>query len=318
LSSVNPHTSRCLLAVALALTLVSCSSGGYVATPSMPAARAALRPEYRLFYDALIDYGDWVLIEPYGFVFRPRVDFATFRPYEDGFWAPSDPWGWVWISAEPFGWATYHYGSWTWDRFQGWVWLPGLDWAPAWVSWEIAGSFAGWAPVTPGSGGPGNGYLYAPLERMGSTDLSAHMVTRAQLGDAAASAEPVAAVVEQDGVQFNPGPPFTLVERARGGSLPRVKIEQPASLARPAEPRGAPGDGAPATPDPEAVRQAAASAARQAHALIERGGAPPPQLSLPRPSGLKPAEGEPPAAKAPPPKPAKPGARGSAARDTTR
>jgi hypothetical protein len=29
-------------------------------------------PEYRVFYDALVDYGDWILIEPYGWVFRPR------------------------------------------------------------------------------------------------------------------------------------------------------------------------------------------------------------------------------------------------------
>ena len=92
----------------------------------MPAARAALRPEYRLFYDSLVDYGDWVLIEPYGFMFRPRVDFATFRPYADGFWAPSDPWGWVWISAEPFGWATYHYGRWGYSRRIGWFWALGI------------------------------------------------------------------------------------------------------------------------------------------------------------------------------------------------
>ena len=36
------------------------------------------------------DYGDWVLIEPYGYVFRPRVGFDTWHPYWDGFWAPTD------------------------------------------------------------------------------------------------------------------------------------------------------------------------------------------------------------------------------------
>ena len=58
------HHRNALYAFALivASTVASCA-GGYVSTPSMPAARAALRPEYRLFYDALIDYGDWVLIE---------------------------------------------------------------------------------------------------------------------------------------------------------------------------------------------------------------------------------------------------------------
>src|SRR5439155_7247046 len=125
------HLRTLAAALALASTL-SCAVGGVVSdAPSMPAARAALRPEFRIFYDALVDYGDWVLIEPYGFVFRPKVDFATFHPYADGFWAPSDSWGWVWISAEPFGWATYHYGNWFWDRYQGWVWSPGPNWGPA-------------------------------------------------------------------------------------------------------------------------------------------------------------------------------------------
>src|SRR5262245_56127208 len=168
-SSISPRTgfARKLLAAALMTSLASCASSGFVPqTTTMPAARAALSPEYRIFYDALQDYGDWVLIEPFGFVFRPRVDFATFRPYQEGFWAPSEAWGWVWVSAEPFGWATYHYGTWFWDRFQGWVWVPGVDWGPAWVSWQIASGYAGWAPLRPGGGVgsqiPGGSYLYAP------------------------------------------------------------------------------------------------------------------------------------------------------------
>ena len=70
-------------ATVLAYVVTSCTSSGFVPqTTTMPAARAALNPEYRIFYDALQDYGDWVLIEPFGFVFRPRVDFATFRNCE--------------------------------------------------------------------------------------------------------------------------------------------------------------------------------------------------------------------------------------------
>ena len=45
----------------------------------------------------------------------------------------------MWISAESFGWATYHYGNWMYDRYQGWVWIPGLDWGPAWVDWQEGG-----------------------------------------------------------------------------------------------------------------------------------------------------------------------------------
>ncbi len=311
-----------VLACALALaTLLSCAtSGGVPPAPSMPAARLALRPEYRVFYDALQDYGDWVLIEPYGFVFRPKVDFLTFRPYEDGFWAPSDTWGWVWISAEPFGWATYHYGSWLWDRFQGWVWFPGVDWGPAWVSWQLADRYAGWAPLGPQSSGgaagmiPGGAYLYAPLDRMGSTDLSAHIVTQQSLGDRVAGAEAADDVVEQDGVRINRGPRFELIERAIGAPLPRVKLAESATSGRPAIDRreATPLGGAGAF-DPERARREAEDAAKRARTLIEAGGRTPAVLPILRPAGIAPG-GEGSGARKRQGHPGKPGA----APDTTR
>ncbi len=317
---MNRRPIPLLLALTLAVSIGSCAVGGFVPqTPSMPAARAALRPEHRIFYDALVDYGDWVLIEPYGFLFRPRVDFATFRPFGDGFWAPSDPWGWVWISAEPFGWATYHYGFWAWDRFQGWVWGPGVDWGPAWVSWEISGGFAGWAPLGPAGGGgyrgdiPGGAYLFAPIERLGSTDIRAHAVTRADLGPAAEGTRPIENVVERDGVRYNFGPDFAFVERARGGPLPRVKIEESLGAAAGAGKRKQTSAEPTAAPQIEATREAAIAAAKQARALIQRGGASPARLPVPRPAGIKPTDDEPGGAKRP-----RPPARRDAAADTTR
>jgi hypothetical protein len=286
-----------LLSGALGLaTLLSCATAGYVPeTTSMPAARAALRPEYRIFYDALQDYGDWVLIEPYGFVYHPRVDFATFRPYQDGFWVATDAWGWVWISAEPFGWATYHYGTWLWDRFQGWVWVPGMDWGPAWVSWELAGSFAGWAPLSPQGGGspvdiPGGAYLYAPLDRMGSTDLRSHIATQATLGETAADAQPADDLVERDGLRFNRGPAFERIERAIGGQLPRVKLAEAAASGRPGAARHEATPAVePGTVDIQAARHEAEEAARRARAMIEAGGRTPAVMRILRPAGIEPA-----------------------------
>jgi len=136
-----------VLLVALLASPLSCATSGGPPPPSQPVARATLAPPLRVFYDALIDYGDWILIEPYGYVFRPAINQTDWRPYNDGFWAPTDSYGWVWISAEPFGWATYHYGTWFYDRFQRWVWLPGLDWGPAWVAWEESNDYVGWAPA---------------------------------------------------------------------------------------------------------------------------------------------------------------------------
>ncbi len=57
--------------------------------------------------------------------------------------------GWTWVSEEPFGWATYHYGRWVRLRRIGWVWVPGEEWAPAWVSWRTSKNYVGWAPLPP-------------------------------------------------------------------------------------------------------------------------------------------------------------------------
>ena len=155
-----------LLAIAcvLALLQLSCSTSSLTPAASpMPAARAGLRPEYRVFYDELQEYGDWMLIEPYGFVFRPKTRFNNWSPYYDGFWSPSDSYGWVWVSGEPFGWATYHYGAWINDSYQGYVWVPGLEWAPAWVAWTGNQNYVGWAALTPS--GPHRGHLGPPRLR---------------------------------------------------------------------------------------------------------------------------------------------------------
>ncbi len=31
----------------------------------------------------------------------------------------------------------------------GWVWVPGDEWAPAWVSWRKGNDYVGWAPLPP-------------------------------------------------------------------------------------------------------------------------------------------------------------------------
>src|SRR5262249_46281188 len=96
---------------------------------------------------ALAPYGLWVTIEPYGDCWVPDVSY-DWRPYTDGYWARSD-WGWMFVSDEPWGWATYHYGRWTFDDDYGWVWVPGRVWAPAWVAWRCGDGVLGWAPLPP-------------------------------------------------------------------------------------------------------------------------------------------------------------------------
>lgn len=101
------------------------------------------------FYTPLSTCGAWVDLNPYGRCWRPTGVEADWRPYADGYWEWTDV-GWYWVSDEPWGWACYHYGSWVYDANYGWVWIPGTEWAPAWVTWRQSPDYIGWAPCGPG------------------------------------------------------------------------------------------------------------------------------------------------------------------------
>jgi hypothetical protein len=115
---------------------------------SVPKVQAAPDVSIDFFYDQLGDYGDWVEVGDYGYGWQPRDVDPDWRPYSDGRWAYTDA-GWTWISEEPYGWAVYHYGRWTQLEDRGWVWIPGTEWAPAWVSWRSSPQHVGWAPLPP-------------------------------------------------------------------------------------------------------------------------------------------------------------------------
>jgi len=101
------------------------------------------------FYDNL-NGGNWFEVGNYGYCWQPdvAVNDSAWRPYADGYWAYTDE-GWTWVSYEDFGWATYHYGRWVKLADYGWVWKPGYEWGPAWVSWRTGGNYIGWAPLPP-------------------------------------------------------------------------------------------------------------------------------------------------------------------------
>ncbi|HTD01803.1 MAG TPA: DUF6600 domain-containing protein [Chthoniobacterales bacterium] len=105
---------------------------------------------YSTFYTKLEPHGAWLETADYGYVWQPREaeSSRSWRPYTNGRWVYTDA-GWTWISEELFGWATYHYGRWTRLRGIGWVWVPGQQWAPAWVSWRKSNDYVGWAPLPP-------------------------------------------------------------------------------------------------------------------------------------------------------------------------
>ena len=295
----NLKRLRWLAGVLLAVAQLACSTTATVPdnTPNMPAARAGLRPEYRLFYDELGDSGDWVLIEPYGFVFRPRTRFANWSPYYDGFWSPSDSYGWVWVSGEPFGWATYHYGRWIDDDFQGWVWVPGLDWAPAWVAWTGNDQVVGWAALGPGGGfdtpSPGSNFHFVARSDMGSTDLRTKLLNPDQARVAARTAQPIENLDEVERVLVNRGPKIEWVEQA-AGPLRRARVQDVITTVRDkleAE-RNAPQRTAPGLKPRDDLQKAADAEARRVRTVMQNKQAQPDVI--PR---FKPAFGSAPQAK---------------------
>lgn len=125
-----------------------------LALPSLRELGARTDISIDFFYDNLGDGGNWIEVGDYGYCWQPTVAVSNrgWRPYADGYWAYTDV-GWTWVSYEDFGWATYHYGRWVRLRGRGWIWVPGREWAPAWVSWRTGGDYVGWAPLPPRGGG---------------------------------------------------------------------------------------------------------------------------------------------------------------------
>ncbi|MDB4947157.1 MAG: hypothetical protein JWP97_6691 [Labilithrix sp.] len=143
----------------------------------------------RLFHELLAGYGAWSEDARLGLVWTPYHDSVgdEFVPYAThGRWshrsfgtgdgeAPIEEY--VWVSDLPWGWATFHFGRWTYAGERGWAWVPGRRYAGAWVDWrtpdraDAPDAVIGWGPTPPSqlwrvSPGPA-----APRLRAGSLDL---------------------------------------------------------------------------------------------------------------------------------------------------
>ncbi len=113
--------------------------------------------DVNFFYDTLKEDGSWYNTSDYGDVWQPYIAYKsdTWRPYTDGYWSYTDG-GWMFVSNENFGWAVYHYGRWTRLKDIGWAWVPGTDWAPAWVTWRASKTDNNGPPAGPdGAPAPG-------------------------------------------------------------------------------------------------------------------------------------------------------------------
>lgn len=109
---------------------------------------AAQEMTIEYFYDKLSPYGHWAEMDELGWVWQPASIGTDWRPYSDGSWVYTNE-GWSFNCSAPWSWAAYHYGRWSFQGTYGWVWVPGTEWAPAWVAWRKSEQYIGWAALPP-------------------------------------------------------------------------------------------------------------------------------------------------------------------------
>lgn len=111
-----------------------------------PIRRGYVPPSLAYAAAPLFRHGTWVKHGRRD-VWRPHVS-ADWRPYHSGWWIYT-PSGLTWISTEPWGWVTYHYGVWGHAPGVGWFWRPGNTFTPGSVYWQWGPSYVGWVPAGP-------------------------------------------------------------------------------------------------------------------------------------------------------------------------
>ena len=172
------------------------------------------------FYGPLTPHGAWVNVGRYGRCWHPAEVAAGWRPYTVGHWEWTDC-GWYWASDEP--WATYHYGYWEFDPADGWVWVPGTEWSPAWVVWREAPDYIGWAPCGPGGAAVSDSFfvftdIHRFHDRFGPRDLvfnDRDILRRSRpIGRFSTETRDFEGVRRR--IAFNPGPSIDPIQRATG------------------------------------------------------------------------------------------------------
>jgi hypothetical protein len=109
-------------------------------------ASAQYLPSEIAYYSGTLDRdGDWQYEPAHGYVWYPRV-VDDWHPYSAGRWSYVGSYGWTWIGADRWAWPTHHYGRWGYSG-RRYYWIPGRQWAPAWVSWASSPGYVGWVPL---------------------------------------------------------------------------------------------------------------------------------------------------------------------------
>ena len=210
-----------------ALAQTSVSAGIHVG----PSGRASV--DIGFFYDDLAPYGNWIERPSYGWVWTPRSISTGWRPYQAGHWVWTDL-GWTWVSDEPYGWATYHYGRWYADPELGWVWVPGDQWGPAWVSWQEGTDYIGWAPLPPSVTVSYGGvlsvslapaaYVFVPERYFLAPRITTYVVPQDRVVSVYRETRNITVYRQVNNYVYNTGVPVDRIQRVVGRPVQRYQI----------------------------------------------------------------------------------------------
>jgi hypothetical protein len=85
---------------------------------------------YGYGYSDLNYYGSFSNVPGYGMMWQPYFTGVGWDPFMDGAWSFYPGYGYMFVSAYPWGWMPYRYGNWLFVPGFGWMWQPGV-----WNTW---------------------------------------------------------------------------------------------------------------------------------------------------------------------------------------
>lgn len=230
--------TKLLAGAAAAALMLSTSLSPIGPLSATPALAQSASVSFGLFFDQLSPHGVWVRHSQYRNVFCPTGVDARWRPYTEGRWVYLSDYGWYFQSEEPFAWATYHYGRWFDDAELGWCWVPGTQWAPAWVSWRRSDNVVGWAPLPPEGEGyvvtrevsrqdlPEAYWVFVPTQSFIEPNLSVNIIFGSDEPDYYVNSEYLGPVVVEGDVVVNNVIEVTYIEQQINQEVTVYNVEQ--------------------------------------------------------------------------------------------
>jgi hypothetical protein len=255
-----------------------------------------------VYQSDLDSYGVWVNVQGYGQCWQPNGRPYGWQPYTVGHWIYTDC-GWTWVSdgdEAAWGDVPYHYGRWYSSPDQGWVWIPGTIWGPAWVAWREGGGYCGWAPLPPQCGFgtdysadqvdayvPAQSYVYCDEQYVSGGRVDQHIVRNNVT--IINNTTNITNITYVNNTVVNRGISVDNVQRASGRPVEKVTL---ARATTPEEARSLAAAGKPVIYSPQVVQQAQTQRIAQIHAGAKNPVASPQEKPLPE-DAYKPQETNP-------------------------